>query len=155
MNTGTVSATLTQDSVNKIKDAINVILTELPFLLNLPEEQSKGLFRLGSKSVDFVTTSRDAVTHFMQIFPSTFDQAEFIRDADLFRQLSEIKLLLDSLLEQINDTYSVVGAEAMNSALEVYAHVQVNQNKVPGLKTIADKLGERFKRSKGGKAEKA
>lgn len=156
MNTfGNVSASMTIDSLNKVKEAIQTIATEMPFLINLSEEQARGLFRLGPKSVDFVTASRETVTHFPQILPPTFDQVEFLKDAELFGQLSEIKFLLDSLCEKVEDTYGEVGAEAMNSALEVYAHVRVNENKVPGLKSVSEKLGERFKKSKSAKAEKA
>ena len=155
MNTyGNVSATMTLDSLNKVKAAIQTIGAEMPFLINLSEDEARGLFRLGPRSLDFVSASRETVTHFPQILPPTFDPVEFLKDADLFSQLSEVKFLLDSLCEKVNDTYGEVGAEAMNSALEVYSYVRVNESKVPGLKTVSEKLGERFKRSKATKAEK-
>jgi hypothetical protein len=45
----------------------------------------------------------------------------------------------------VDDTLLAVGSEAMNNSLTVYDYVKTAAKKTPGLKTIAEQLGERFK----------
>jgi hypothetical protein len=54
-------------------------------------------------------------------------------------------MLLDSLHEKVDNTHAAVGSEAMQASLEVYAYVQTAKDRVPGLKSVAEKLRERFK----------
>lgn len=147
-----ISYVLPDADVQEIKAAFQTIRTKLPFLINLSDDESKSLFRLGPKSADFTIDARDTANNFPQILPSTFQKVELVNDSTLFSQMGEIKLLSDSLSEQIKDTYDAVGAEAMSAALEVYAYVQVNENKVPGLKSVAEKLRERFKKFRNRKS---
>lgn len=151
MSVNNISAELSDQDVEEVKAAFKVIESKLPFLVNLPDDELASLFKLGSKSADFVSDAQDAADNFGQILPSTFDKKEFLLDATLFKKLAIIKLLCDSLSEKINDTYRKVGSEAMNAALELYAHVQINSEKVPGLKSVADKLKERFKKARSNK----
>lgn len=87
-----------------------------------------------------------AVTNFPNILPTSFDKTEYGKDTTLFKALAEIKLLTDSLQEKVDQTYMAVGSEAMVASLEVYAYVQTAADRTPGLKTVADKLKDRFRR---------
>jgi hypothetical protein len=89
---------------------------------------------------------------FPTILPANFNQAEYFRDTDLLKQLVTIKLRLDSVQEKVDDTLMEVGSEAMDASLEVYSLVQVQAERVPGLKSVAEKLKARFKR-KGSKTK--
>lgn len=53
------------------------------------------------------------------------------------------------ITEQVDDTLLAVGSEAMSSSLTVYDYVKTAAKKTPGLKTVAEQLGERFKAIKG------
>lgn len=77
-----------------------------------------------------------------------------MRDYQLAATLTELLLGLRQLTEQIDDTLMAVGSEAMGSSLTVYGYVKTAAKKTPGLKTLAEQLGERFKaiRSKSAKA---
>jgi hypothetical protein len=59
------------------------------------------------------------------------------------------------LTEQVDDTLLAVGSDAMTSSLTVYDYVKTAAKKTPGLKTIAEQLGERFKAIKGRTAKAA
>ena len=140
-----ISHTLPADVMNQLRSNLQQINASLPFLVTLSPDEIRGLVKLGPKSADFVQDAYGAAMAFPQILPQSFDPQEFGRDTTLFAQLAEVKLLLDSLTEKVNNTYFAVGSESMQSALEIYAYVQTAKDRVPGLKSVADKLKERFK----------
>jgi len=76
--------------------------------------------------------------------PSTFDKVEFAKDSDLVKALITIKMNMDDFQQKVDDTLMVVGCEAMMSALEVYAQVQLQKDSVPGLRSAYEKLKERL-----------
>ncbi len=55
----------------------------------------------------------------------------------------------DQLTKQVDDTLMAVGSEAMTGSLTVYDYIKTVSKKTPGLKTVAEQLGERFKAIKG------
>jgi hypothetical protein len=54
--------------------------------------------------------------------------------------------VLQQLTEKVDDTLMAVGNEAMTSSLSVYDYVKTAAKREPGLKGVADQLGERFKK---------
>jgi hypothetical protein len=66
---------------------------------------------------------------------------------DLFAVLTELVTLAESVASQIDDTRLAVGGEAMKEATQVYKYVQAASETRPGLKPLADQLGERFRRA--------
>lgn len=147
-----ISVTVAAQDITDVKTAINTISTKLNWLVTLSPEEVKGLTKLGPKSIDFVQDAKVATTNFPTVLPASFNVVEFNKDTTAFQALSEIKILLDSLKEKVDNTYYAVGSEAMVQALEVYAYVQTGKDRTPGLKTVADKLQERFKRNGSRKA---
>lgn len=146
-----ISFDLPQTTVDAVKTAITGINDQLPFLITIGPEERQSLMKLGPKSVDFVQDASLAAVNFPGILPASFNQEEYGKDSSLFKSLSEIKLLLDSLSEKIDNTYMAVGSEAMTASLEVYAYVQTAAPRTPGLQSVAEKLKERFKRNKNNK----
>jgi hypothetical protein len=149
-----ISYTLTPEVLQQVKGAIETVNASLPFLVTLTNDEKRSLVKLGPKSADFVNDASSAVVAFPNILPQSFNVAEYQRDTTLFAQLSEIKLIIDSLQEKVNNTYFAVGSEAMQASLEVYAYVQTAKERVPGIKSVAEKLKERFK-SQGPKKKDA
>lgn len=140
-----VSYNVAQADVDAVKAAIATINSKLPFLITLDGAEIKALYKLGPKSADFVQDASGAVTSFPDILPPSFDKTEYEKDTALFKALSEIKMQLDSLSEKLNHTHLAVGSEAMAASLEVYAYVQTAADRTPGLKSVAEKLKDRFK----------
>ncbi|WP_037575754.1 hypothetical protein [Sporocytophaga myxococcoides] len=143
-----VSAVVTAEDLQNVIGHLQAIESLLPFLISLSIEERQSLTKLGPKSVDFVGDANETVKTFPFIMPPTFDKSEFGRDSDLTKILITIKMGVDSLQQKLDDTLMEVGSEAMTSALEVYAQVQLQKDSVPGLRSAYEKLKARFVRSK-------
>jgi hypothetical protein len=140
-----ISYSLPQADIDTVKAAIETINGKLPFLITLDAEERKALFKLGPKSADFVKDASVAAVNFPAMLPASFDKAEYAKDTTLFDALGDLKSLVDSLQEKLDNTYMAVGSEAMVASLEVYAYVQTAADRTPGLKSVADKLKDRFR----------
>lgn len=72
---------------------------------------------------------------------------EFSSDVDLFAVLTDLNTLVSQLASEIDDTRMAVGGEAMSEASDVYNYVKAAAKKTPGLKPVADQLGQRFQKA--------
>ena len=143
-----ISAKLTEADLQEIKTALATIETKFPFLVHLTVEERRKLLKMGNKSLSFVSNSLTAAQSNPDILPASFDLAEFTSDYQLATTLSEVHLRLQQLTEKVDDTLMAVSSEAMTSSLTVYDYVKTAAKKTPGLKAIADQLGDRFKASR-------
>jgi hypothetical protein len=144
-----ITATLSDADLTEIKDALQTIQNKLPFLVNLTADERRSLVKMGDKSLAFVNNSLNAAQSNRDILPASFDVEEFIRDYQLAVALTELLAGLRQLEEKVDDTLLAVGSEAMNSSLIVYNYVKTAAKHTPGLKSLAEQLGERFKTIKG------
>lgn len=140
-----ITATLKEADIQEIKAALETIQQKLPFLITLSVEERRKLYKMGDKSLAFVNNSLTAAQSNRDILPASFDLEEFLRDYQLAATLTELLLGLRQVTEQVDDTLMAVGSEAMTSSLTVYDYVKTAAKKTPGLKTLAEQLGERFK----------
>lgn len=140
-----ISAKLSPTDLQDIKTALTAIETKLPFLVHLSAEERRKLFKMGNKSLAFVSNSLTAAQSNPEILPASFSLDEFVSDYHLATALNEVHLRLQQLTEKVDDTLMAVNSEAMHSSLTVYDYVKTAAKKTPGLKAIADQLGERFK----------
>ncbi|WP_133512629.1 hypothetical protein [Candidatus Thiosymbion oneisti] len=140
-----IDASLSPAEVKAIKDAFGIVLKKLPFLVNMTPHERKIVFKTGPDSVSFVQNALDAAQDHPSILPGSFSTKGFEKDVDLFTTLTELGTLAESVASQIDDTRLAVGSEAMREATEVYNYVKAAAKTTPGLKPIAEQLGERFK----------
>jgi hypothetical protein len=140
-----ITATLSEKDTQEIKAALQTIEEKLPFLITLSVEERRKLFKMGDKSLAFVKNSLTAAQSNRDILPASFDLDEFVRDYQLAATLTELLIGLRQLSEQVDDTLMAVSSEAMTSSLTVYDYVKTAAKKTPGLKSLAEQLGERFK----------
>ncbi|WP_193198881.1 hypothetical protein [Nostoc sp. MG11] len=150
-----ITASLSPADIQEIKAAFATIQAKMPFLVTLSAEERRNLFKMGDKRLAFVNTSLIAAQSNRDILPASFDLDEFVRDYQLAANLTELLIGLRQLTEQVDDTLMAVGSEAMGSSLTVYDYVKTAAKKTPGLKTIAEQLGERFKAIKSKPAKAA
>ena len=122
-------------------------MIKLPFLVNLTPDERKSIFKTGPGSLAFVQNSLQAAQNNPDIFPKSFDVDEFESDVNLFSVLTELGTVVDQLSSEIDDTRLAVGGEAMNEASQVYNYVKAAAKNTPGLKPVADQLGERFQKA--------
>jgi len=142
-----ISAQLAAADIQAIKDAAAAIRAKLPFLITLTTEERKRIFKTGPDSVSFVQNSLQAAKNNPTIVPGSFDSAGFESDTNLFAALTEVNTVVAQLASQIDDTRLAVGGEAMQAATAVYNYVKAAAKTTPGLKPVADQLGERFQRT--------
>jgi hypothetical protein len=129
------------------RDAFSTVLQKLPFLVNLTPDERKAVFKAGPDRVSFVQNASAAAKNNPHIFPASFDTQEFQQDVDLFAALTELGSLADSVASQLDDTRLAVGGEAMRQATQVYSYVKEAAKTTPGLKPLADQLGEHFQKA--------
>ncbi|NEU71553.1 hypothetical protein PI95_002890 [Hassallia byssoidea VB512170] len=140
-----VNANISAQDIQEIKAALQTVQKKLPFLITLTTEERRKLFKMGDKSLAFVNNSVAAAQSNRDILPASFDVEELVRDYQLVSTLTELLTSMRQLTEQVDDTLLAVGSDAMTSSLTVYDYVKTAAKKTPGLKTIAEQLGERFK----------
>ena len=140
-----ITGTLSETDIQEIKAALATIEEKLPFLINLTAEERRKLYKMGDKSLAFVNNSLTAAQSNPDILPASFDLDEFQRDYQLAVSLTDISYRIQQLTEKVDDTRMAVSSEAMSSSLTVYNYVKTAAKIAPGLKIIAEQLGERFK----------
>ncbi|MBD2505982.1 hypothetical protein H6G91_01635 [Nostoc muscorum FACHB-395] len=144
-----ITASLSPQDIQEIKAALQTVQKKMPFLITLSNEERRKLVKMGDKSLAFVNNSITAAQSNREILPATFDVEELVQDYQLAAALTELLTSMQQLSEQVDDTLMAVGSEAMTSSLTVYDYVKTASKKTPGLKTVAEQLGERFKAIKG------
>lgn len=142
-----ISATVSDATVQAVKDAVATIQQKLPFLVNLTPDERKGLFKAGPNSLSFVQNALQAAQNNPDIFPKSFDTSEFASDVNLFAVLTDLNTLVAQLASEIDDTRLAVGGESMKEATQVYNYVKAAVATTPGLKPVADQLGQRFQKA--------
>jgi hypothetical protein len=65
----------------------------------------------------------------------------------LFSAMTEINTIVSQLSSKIDDTRLAVGVEALSGASDVYNYVKAAATKTPGLKPVADQLGQLFQKA--------
>ncbi len=150
-----ISAQVSDQKMQAVKDAISTIETNLHFLISLTNDERRTLFKAGPKRLSFVQNALTASQDNPDILPKSFDAAEFESDVELFAALTEIGTLVEQLFSKIDDTRLAVGSEAMDEASDVYNYVKAAVKKTPGLKPVADQLGQLFQQAVATKAANA
>ena len=140
-----INTTLSNADLQDIQHAIDTIQQKLPFLITLILDERKRLYKMGDKRLAFVQNSLNAAQSNRNILPASFDLEGFTNDYRLAISLTELLMRLNQLTEQVDDTLLAVGSEAMGSSLTVYDYVKTAAKKTPGLKAIAEQLGNLFK----------
>ena len=142
-----IDATLTTVDFQAAQQAFATVLSKLPFLVSLTAEDRKATFKTGPDRVSFVKNASTAGQVNPDIFPGTFNLGGFLRDVELFDQLTQLGTLADSVASQIDDTRLAVGGEAIKAAIQVYNYVREASKTTPGLRPLADQLGEQFQKA--------
>jgi len=143
-----INATLTAANVQAIKDAFATVAANLPFLVTLSSDERKALFKAGPDSVSFINNCLSAAQNHKDIFPNSFDTDAFAKGVAAFLILTELQTLAESLSSKIDDTRLAVGGDSMQQSIQVYEYVKTASKTTPGLKPVAEQLGERFQKAR-------
>ena len=148
MTANTVNATLSTADQDAVMAAITTIRQKLPFLIDLTLDDRKTLVKFGDKSEAFVRKAIEVAALNPKMLPVSFDLEEMRRDAQLFDNLAPIRLAIDQLQKQVDDTAMKAGSQAYASARTVYACTKSSGG--AALETAAGQLRQRFARKTNG-----
>ena len=143
-----ISASLPEADAAEVSLNLANAKSKLNFLLSLQTEDVVTLFKVGNAYLPFLDRVFQVVDEHPEILPAVFDVAEFKKDYQLFKTLIPIQTQINELAEGLQKTSYAVGSDALVAALDVYAAIKQNKDKVPGLKATADELAVFFKKSK-------
>lgn len=140
-----VSASMSSDDFNAVKQAIQEIRNRMPFLLGLTLEERKKLPKISRSNKLFVEDSLSVARENPEMLPYYLPVQELENDYQLFQQLSELLFPLQQLFERVQDTQMLAGSEAYQTSLVLYKLTRVAAEAgIPGMDTAYAKLKVRF-----------
>ena len=143
-----INAQLEDADVTAVKNALALIESKLPFLVSLTNAERKKLRKAGPERLSFVQNSALAATNNPAIIPQSLDVPKFENAVTLFAQMTDISTVAVQLVSKIDDTRMDVGVHALSGASDVYRYVKTAAKKTPGLKPLADQLGQLYQKAK-------
>lgn len=150
MTYSNISATIAVADLTAIRTSLDAVNAKLPFLITLTNDERKRLVKMGDKSISFVQQCLQVTKDNSTLMPAGFSVTEFDKDVKLATDLLAVLTQIRQLAEKVDDTLLAVGSEAMNESLQVYGQVKLAMRRSPGLKVVAEQLGERYKKMKSG-----
>ncbi len=143
-----VSEEFTSEGKAAVDQGLAGIKGGLPALVTLQPDEKQELVKVGNSYLPFIDKAHEVLTAHPDIMPGVFDAEEFRRDYTLARDMTPYVDEITELLEGMEDTLFAARSDAMMGALEVYAAIQRNKDKVPGLDAIAAEMAVFFKRTR-------
>ena len=150
-----ISAALSAEDIAAIAAAVDTIKSKLPFGVTLSPDERQAVPKLGTRSAGFVNEALVTSEEHPEILPATFNSAEFAKDAALFDSMPKVLALVAPLAEMVDHTTMAVGSEAFAAARLVYELTKTSAKTTPGLQSVTERLGERFKQTRTGKVQAA
>jgi hypothetical protein len=151
-----ISIDIPQDIVDQVTQKMQECKTQLaPYLQALTVAQRSSLFKMGDKTVATVQKTKSYIQTNPEFVPSYMDKAEFLRDEAVVSKLNPLANLANQLTDDINDTITLAGSEALQAAMLYYGQIKEAQSKgIVTAKPIYEDLSKRFsKRVKTPKKE--
>jgi len=143
-----VSAALTPEAKAEVLQKLADIKSKLNFLITLQPQEKKEYVKVGNAYSPFIEKAYNAVNSHPEIMSSLFSIDEFKKDYQLIKDLTPILNQIKELAESIQDTIFAVNSDAMSEAFEVYAAVQMNRDRVPGMDTMAAEMADFFRKTR-------
>ncbi len=142
-----ISASLSEETQTEILAALATVKAKLDFLLTLEPDEVRGLFKAGNGFAPFLEKASQAAADHKEILPQVFNLAEFKKDFQLSKALTPIANQINELADSVQNTLTAVNSDALAGALDVYASVKQNRDKVPGLNVVAEEMAVFFQKT--------
>ena len=140
-----VSGTMTETQKTAIQGAVQTILANLPYAVDLTIDQRQSVVKAGDKRLAFLYRCRDLVNQNPAWLPATFPKAEFLNDLGLFDDLGPVESAQRQALEKTSDTRMAAGSDAMVAGLILYGIAKA-AGQGAGLDDLLSQMGGRFAR---------
>jgi len=155
MITNKVSATLEDATARSVLDTLKQVETQLPFLINLSEEEKRRMVRIGDGVMPFLVKCLEIAKQNDDFLPRAFDVSEMEKDVNLYRQLIPVYQAMQLLCVKMEDTISELRSEAYASALVIYGSAKNSRIGTAGLGDLVDDLATRFARRSSAKTKQS
>ena len=143
--TNLINIEFNEEDYGTIMEAIAIIVSKMPFLVKLSDDEKKSLMRLEDGRSPFAAKAFDYALRDNSLAPNTALIDAAALDGNLYNKLTTIFKELNRVTEMVRDTRTLAGAEYFDFARLVYKtaklHVEMG---VPGSQTIVDDLGKLF-----------
>ncbi len=139
-----INATVESAQLQAVRDAINVILQNLPFLIDLKPEERQAMAKYGEKNRSFVVKALAIAEQNPDILPRSFSLADMQAHVALIDALYPLILTVTNLLGKLEDTHFAAGSEAYNDARLVYPYAKTANIATGELEDAVNELGHRF-----------
>lgn len=120
INNNRINSTLTEAQISAVKDAVQNIYSNIPFLFGLTVEERIRLPKINVANKVFTEDAINAILNNAGMLPNYLNVQNIQTDMQLFVQLDELTGLVRQLLEKLEDTQILAGSEAYVSALVGY-----------------------------------
>ena len=116
-----------------------------PYLNPLSEAERHGLHKMGPKSVDFVSKTKDYTLTNQEFVPFYMDVPALKVDVDNVNKVNPALKVAMQVATNLSDMVLLSGHEALDAALDYYNAVKLAaHNQVPNAKEIYNDLAQRF-----------
>lgn len=132
--------------IDGVMKKLNEIQTDLqPYQNPLSEDERHDLPKMGAKSVDFVTKSKDYTLINQEFVPFYMDAPAMKVDVDNVNKVNPALKLAQQVTTTLSDIVLLSGHEAMDAALDYYNSVKsAAHSQAPNAKDIYNDLAQRF-----------
>jgi hypothetical protein len=141
-----ITGSLSTETIQAVLDCISKLHELMPFLINLSPDERNKLPRIGDKSRAFVGTAVTLAVQHPEILPRGFNADDFAVSAGLVESLSPIRMALDHLQSQLEDSYLAAGCDAFSASRQVYSFAKAAHISAGGFDGGLEDLSRRFAR---------
>ena len=129
MGKGNISAVLDPTVKDSIKQKIEGIKTDMPFLVNRTPAERKKMRTIGPNRLGYVTEVNLAANAHKSALAGDFDLDEFNRDKALLADMAEVFSWISPLHDSIMSTLMALGADMMQQSDKAYKQLKANSGK--------------------------
>jgi len=139
---------LNEHKLDYLLNLVKQIENQLPFLIELPIEKRKQIYRKGKNQLEYMRKVYSYANKYpFQELPY-IDVKLMINYLDVADRLKTLKKSLDEITQSLDDTAISLYQESYNSAKILYKNYQISaMNKIPGTKEIIEDLRKHFPRT--------
>ncbi|GAA3922466.1 hypothetical protein [Hymenobacter algoricola] len=149
-----ISAALSAADLTQSISQLRAIEQKLPFLITLQPDDSRSLRKIGVDGVPYALAGLDAVRASLDFTRRSFDLAEYERDVTLMSQLRELRAVLLPLMQKLEDTYRLVGADVMVTADDIYEDLRKDNGETSAVQAPLSQMRKRYEHRNGAKKAK-
>jgi hypothetical protein len=124
-----VSRTLTDDNLQKIRDAVKVIIENLGVSTPITKAEYDALAKLGDKHKPFSDGLLDIIREHPGFLEEEQSPEEIAKDKRLYEQYDEVRSILAAATEKLDREQGIVGAEYRNAGSVYTENVKNKVNK--------------------------